>query len=237
MIAMIGGFSFQRRTDDGCIDRRQLVRIVAARLRLLALVRITHHGPGGVIELQIAAASIVESADRLSPRHSDIREKLIDVRVDLLAHQRAPLPEVKGAGGRDAHFRNDPAMCLQKLEMFNLRMTDEFHLSGNLYCFVLCLDTVKLNACGSSDRFDTFETAEKIEMPPGAAEFAIGCELQSDFFLLPDDLLDLAVFDGRRAQRHRFRSARAWRALPSAVRFAADCRHDRREKAEFFVVS
>src|SRR6185369_4361818 len=36
---------------------------------------------------------------------------------------------------------------------------------------------------------------EKVEMPPGAAELAIGRELQSDFFLLPDDLFDLAVFD------------------------------------------
>src|SRR4029077_531078 len=120
-----------------------------------------------------------------------------DVRVDLLAHQRAPLPEVKGAGGRDAHFRKDPAMCFQKLEMFDLRMTDEIHLSRNLYCFVLCLDTVKLNACGSGDRFDTFETAEKIEMPPGAAEFTAGGDLNSDVFHLPDDLLVLAVFDGR----------------------------------------
>ena len=164
---------------------------------MLALVRIAHHGPGGVIELQIAAARVVESADRLAPRRSDIREKLIDVRVDLLAHQRTPLPEVKGAGGRDAHFRNDPAMCLQKLEMFDLRMTDEIHLSGNLYCLVLCLDTVKLNARGGGDRFDTLEAAEEVEMPPGAAKFAVGRELEADVFLLPDDLLDLAVFDIR----------------------------------------
>src|SRR6185369_857682 len=36
---------------------------------------------------------------------------------------------------------------------------------------------------------------EKVEMPPGAAELAIGRQLQSDFFLLSDDLFDLAVFD------------------------------------------
>jgi hypothetical protein len=103
-------------------------------------------------------------------------------------------------------------MRLQKFEMFNLRMTDEIHFSGNLDSFVLCLDTVKLNACSGANWFDTLESAEEVEMPPGAAEFTVGCKLQSDVFLLPDDLLDLAVFDGRQCGR-RFRSARAWRVL------------------------
>ena len=110
-------------------------------------------------------------------------------------------------------------MRFQKLEMFDLRMTDEIHLSGNLDCFVLRLDTVKLNACGGSDRFDTFETAEKIEMPPGAAEFTIGCELQSDVFLLPDDLLDLAVFDSVSAAASiSFRARLARASFSGAVR-------------------
>ena len=42
---------------------------------------------------------------------------------------------------------------------------------------------------------DAVETSEEIEMPPRAAEFAVGGELQPDLFLLLDDLLDLAVFD------------------------------------------
>ena len=32
-------------------------------------------------------------------------------------------------------------------------------------------------------------------MPPGAAELAVGRELEADLLLLLDDLLDLAVFD------------------------------------------
>ena len=43
--------------------------------------------------------------------------------------------------------------------------------------------------------FDTVETPEKIEMPPGAAKLAIGDRLQADIFLLLDDTLDLAVLD------------------------------------------
>src|SRR5262249_48733452 len=128
---------------------------------------------------------------------SDIREKLIDVRVDFLAYQRAPLSEMKGAGSGDAHFRNDPAMRLQKLEMFNLRMADEFDLPGNLDSLVLRLDAVKLNSCGGGDRFEPFETAEEIKMPPEPAEFTVGCKFQSDLFLFSDDLFDLAVFNRR----------------------------------------
>src|SRR5262245_28592714 len=173
----VGGLSFERRARDGGINRRQLVRVVATRLRLLALIRIAHHGPGGVIKLQVAATRVIEGADRLAPRRSDIREKLIGVRIDVLAHQRAPLPEMKGAGSRDAHLCHDPTMRFQKLEVFDLRMASELHLPGNLYSFVLRLDTVKLNTRGGRDRLDTRETAEEIEMPPGAAEFAVGRKL------------------------------------------------------------
>jgi len=55
---------------------------------------------------------------------------------------------------------------LQKLEVFDLRVAGEFHLPGNLNSLVFRLDAVKLNARGSGDRLNTFETAEEVEMPP-----------------------------------------------------------------------
>ena len=42
---------------------------------------------------------------------------------------------------------------------------------------------------------DAIEAVEKIEMPPGAAEFAVGRKLEANLFLLLDDLLDLGVLD------------------------------------------
>ena len=42
---------------------------------------------------------------------------------------------------------------------------------------------------------DAVEAPEEIELPPGAAEFAVGDRLQADLFLLLDDALDLAVLD------------------------------------------
>src|SRR5262249_32057285 len=42
---------------------------------------------------------------------------------------------------------------------------------------------------------DPVEHAEEIEVPPRAAELAVGCELEADLLLLAHDLLDLAVLD------------------------------------------
>ena len=42
---------------------------------------------------------------------------------------------------------------------------------------------------------DAVEALVEIELPPGAAELAVGRELEADLLLLLDDLLDLAVLD------------------------------------------
>ncbi len=42
---------------------------------------------------------------------------------------------------------------------------------------------------------DAVEAPEEIEMPPGAAEFAVGDRLQADVLLLFDDAFDLAILD------------------------------------------
>src|SRR6267142_6970096 len=45
------------------------------------------------------------------------------------------------------------------------------------------------------EEFAARELGEKVEMPPRAAEFAVGRELQADRGLLVHDLFDLHVFD------------------------------------------
>ena len=59
------------------------------------------------------------------------------------------------------------------------------------------LHALELDAVVDLVDLDAVEHAEEIEMPPGAAEFAVGRELEPDLFLLLDDLLDLAVLDRR----------------------------------------
>src|SRR5262245_30256575 len=162
----VGRLPFERGVGHLRIDRRQLIRIVAAPFGLPALLRIAHHRPGGIIELEIAAAGIIKSANRLAPGRCHISEELVEVGVDLPAHQRPALPEMKRAGSRNAHFRRNAAMSFQELEVLDLRMTDEIYLAADFDAFMLGLDTVKLNAGGSADRFNTLQPAEEIEMPP-----------------------------------------------------------------------
>ena len=59
----------------------------------------------------------------------------------------------------------------------------------------LGLHALELDAVVEFVDLDAVEHAVEIEMPPGAAEFAVGGGLQPDLFLLLDDLLDLAVLD------------------------------------------
>ena len=97
--------------------------------------------------------------------------------------------------------------------------------------FVLGLDAVELDAGIGGDRRDAGKPAEEIEMPPGAAEFAVGGELEADLLLLLDDLLDLAVFDRLERVGGDLALWRIWRAPPSAARGAAGCRPCRRGTA------
>ncbi len=190
----VGGLVGQRGVGHLGIDRRQLVGIVAARLRLLALLGIADHRPGGVVELQIAAAGVVEGADRLLPGGSDVGEEGIEVGIGLLADHLPALAEVERARRRDAHLRRDVAVRLQELEMLDLRMAGEIDLAVDLDGLALGVHAVELDR-RRLDQIDALQAPEEIEMPPGAAELAVGGELEADLFLLLDDLLDRAVFD------------------------------------------
>src|SRR5215470_19677962 len=44
--------------------------------------------------------------------------------------------------------------------------------------------------------FDAIESPQEIKVPPRTTEFTVGDRLHADLFLLADDTLDFAVFDG-----------------------------------------
>ena len=75
-------------------------------------------------------------------------------------------------------------------------MIGKVDLAGDLDAPRTRLHALELDTVVDFDDLDAVEHAEKIEMPPRAAEFAVGGELQADLLLLLDDLLDLDVFDG-----------------------------------------
>ena len=79
--------------------------------------------------------------------------------------------------------------------MLDHRVVGEADLAADLDALHLGLHALELDAVVELVELDAVEHAEEIEMPPGAAEFAVGDELEPDLFLLLDDLLDLAVLD------------------------------------------
>ena len=95
----------------------------------------------------------------------------------------------------------------------------------------LGVDASEVDAFVGLIHFDTIEALVEIEMPPRAAEFAVGGKPEPDLLLLLDDFLDLAIFDRFQRFSGDLALGAALRALPSAPPGATGCRHDRREKA------
>ena len=76
--------------------------------------------------------------------------------------------------------------------MLHHRMLREADLAGDADALRLGLHALELDAVIELVELDAIEHAEKIEVPIGAPEFAVGGELEADLLLLLDDLLDFA---------------------------------------------
>src|SRR5215467_2625862 len=71
----------------------------------------------------------------------------------------------------------------------------EVELADDADCVMARLDAGELDPGFGVKQLAALKLGEEIEMPPGAAEFAVGRELQADRGLLVNDLLDLHVLD------------------------------------------
>ena len=67
-------------------------------------------------------------------------------------------------------------------------------LAGHLHALVAGRDGGKRDAGIHAVALGAVEAPEKVEVPPGAAELAVGDGLQADLLLLLDHPLDLAIF-------------------------------------------
>ena len=76
-----------------------MIDVEAAVARLLQLLLRAEIGPGGVVELQIAAAGVVERLDRLLIGHREIVEDGVAARIDVLADRVRLEPEVHHVDG------------------------------------------------------------------------------------------------------------------------------------------
>ncbi len=162
----VGRLAGKRRVGELRVALRQRIGIVAARLRLRALVRVAHHRPGGIVELQVAAAGVVEGADRRAIGRGEIVEERIERGINLLADRGAALAEMKGRRRRDRHLRRGPRVAFEKLEMLQHRMAGEADFIGDLDALGFGLHAVELNAAFGGERRDAVEALEEVEVPP-----------------------------------------------------------------------
>ena len=236
VIDHVGRLALQRLVGHRRVDRRQRIRIVAALARMLALAadrtsstrRCRPSADSGSRRRRTRGSPSGRPwRGRRRRRRGPDRPVLL---IDLPA-----LAEVQRARRRNGHLRRDLGVRLQKLEVIEMRMAGEAELADDAHALGLGLDAGELDALAGVEHLDAIETLVEIELPPGAAELAVGRELEADLLLLPDDLLDLAILDRLELRRRRSRPWRASRAPPSAARCAAGCRRDRRGTAAWCV--
>src|SRR4029453_17295817 len=152
-------------------------------------------GPHRVVELQIAAAGVVKCLHRLLIGIAEIVEELIEIRIDGLVDAVLGQTEMQNRRRGDGHLRHDLGVRLEKFEVLQHRMVGEAELAYDAQALRLGLHATELDALPGLFDLNTVEPAEKVEVPPGAAELAVGRKLKAKLLLLLDDVLDLAILD------------------------------------------
>src|SRR5262249_21410071 len=167
----------------------------AAILHRLAIFRIAQHGDEYLVELQVAAAGIGEGPNGLPVGLAEIVEKGIKFRIDASVDRGRYGTPIGRRWRGYRYLRRAAGVRRDELEMLKHRMAGKADLAGDLQALIACGHRGKGDAGVHHMLLDAVETPEKVEMPPGAAEFAVGDRLQTGLLLLPDDALDLAVLD------------------------------------------
>ena len=166
--------------------------------------RIAQIGQIDLVELQIAAAGIGESAHRLAIGLAEIAIKIVHRRIELFRHHVAAVAEMQRRRRGDRQLRRLFGVRLQKLEMLDHRM--------RLVAAELADDAQqdrprlrpgrgKLDLALADIGLDVVEPFEKVIVPGDAPVLAVGRRFEPDHLLLADDALDLAVFDRPSARR------------------------------------
>src|SRR5262249_940548 len=132
---------------------------------------------------------------RLAVGLAEIVKETVEFRIDRFVDrgwQRAAVQRRRRGNG---HLRRAAGIGFDELEMLDHGMAGEADLAGDLDAVVARGHAGKGDTGLHCIAFDAVEAPEKIEMPPRAAEFAVGDRLQPDAFLFFDGVLDLAVLN------------------------------------------
>src|SRR5262249_31849567 len=182
--------------DHARVDALELIDVRHALARFAQLLLRAQIGPHRVVELQIAATGVIERLHRLLVGIAEVMEELIEIGIDALLDAVLGQTEMQHRRRGDGHLRRDLAVGFEKLEVRQHRMVGKADLAHDAQPLRLGLHAAGLDALLGLADLDAVEHAEKVEVPPGAAELAVGRKLKAELLLLLDDLFDLAVLDG-----------------------------------------
>src|SRR6202043_3163394 len=121
-------------------------------------------------------------------------EEHVELRIYRLVDRRRHRPAVDRRGRRDGHLRRALCVLLEEFEMLEHRMAGKAELAADAHALIARGHSGKGDAAVHLVALDAVAAPEKVEMPPGAAELAVGDGLQAGLLLLGDDRADLAVF-------------------------------------------
>ncbi len=149
--------------------------------------------PRRVVELEIAAAGIVEGPDRFAVSEAEIMQQRFVVFVQREFVLAAELQHVRA---RNGHLRHGASGYRMEITvMIEHRVIGKIDLAGDLDRMGFGRHAVELNAGFRREPFDAVEMLKEIEMPPSAAEFAVRHDLHAGLLLKLDRAFDLFVFD------------------------------------------
>src|SRR5262249_30542410 len=151
----------------------ETVGIEPALARLFQFRLRAQVGPGGIVELQITAADVIESPNSLFIGLGQIVEYGVAVGVFLGRDGSGLQAEMQNRRARDRHLRRDARVRLEELEMLEHRVVRKAELACDPRRAVLGLNPMELNAVIDLGDLDAVEHSEEVEMPPGSAKFAV----------------------------------------------------------------
>src|SRR5467141_1217766 len=190
---------FQERIYYSGVPGGQLRRIFAVALHLRADALVAQAGEGHVVDLQVAAAGGGEIADLLPVGARDVAPELLEVRVRLRIDDFAAAAHVEVGGSGDAQLCSFRGRALQEFERLDhdrarpsYLLVYDHHRARLRLGAVLAVELERVLALGGDD---AVEAGEEVDMPEGAAEFAVGHRLQAGGFLHPHRFTDAVVRD------------------------------------------
>ena len=167
-----------RRVHRLRVHRGVLLRLVAELAERLLHLRVAHHRDRRVVDLQIAAAGLVEVGDLLAVGLRQIGPELVQVRIGLLErlavaarvqHRRRRHAELGGA-------LRDRFQELEMIEHVRLRAPDLARHPHQRRLLVGVLELARRRS--ALQRLHAAEAAQEVDVPPVAAELAVGDALQ-----------------------------------------------------------